>query len=315
MPVGRRAARADRRCRATFRRRARRTPPASTSSNEHVPARSSPTALAASRGSRGAPRRCSATRIARRRGRAPVLNPADHRDIVGRVVEATRPTIERACAAAATPRRAGRPPRRRARRLPRARRRSAWRRACRALIGLDRARSRQDRCRTPSPKCARRSTSCATTRPRSRATLGRDTHRPLGPVVCISPWNFPLAIFTGQVAAALAAGNPVLAKPAEETPLIAAEGRADPARGRRAARRAAIAARRRRGRRGAGRRSRAIARRDVHRLDRGRAHSSRRQLAERLDRDGRPIPLIAETGGQNAMIVDSRRLPSRWSPT
>ena len=49
-----------------------------------------------------------------------------------------------------------------------------------------------------------------------------DTHRPLGPVACISPWNFPLAIFTGQVAAALAAGNPVLAKPAEETPLVAA---------------------------------------------------------------------------------------------
>ena len=44
-----------------------------------------------------------------------------------------------------------------------------------------------------------------------------------GLVVCISPWNFPLAIFTGQVAAALAAGNSVIAKPAEETPLIAAE--------------------------------------------------------------------------------------------
>ena len=56
------------------------------------------------------------------------------------------------------------------------------------------------------------------------ATLGNGTHRPLGPIVCISPWNFPLAIFTGQVAAALVAGNPVLAKPAEETPLIAAEG-------------------------------------------------------------------------------------------
>lgn len=47
---------------------------------------------------------------------------------------------------------------------------------------------------------------------------------PLGPVVCISPWNFPLAIFIGQVTAALVAGNPVLAKPAEETPLIAAQG-------------------------------------------------------------------------------------------
>jgi RHH-type proline utilization regulon transcriptional repressor/proline dehydrogenase/delta 1-pyrroline-5-carboxylate dehydrogenase len=44
-----------------------------------------------------------------------------------------------------------------------------------------------------------------------------------GAFVCISPWNFPLAIFTGQIAAALAAGNAVLAKPAEQTPLIAAE--------------------------------------------------------------------------------------------
>ncbi len=45
---------------------------------------------------------------------------------------------------------------------------------------------------------------------------------PRGIFVCISPWNFPLAIFSGQIAAALAAGNSVLAKPAEQTPLIAA---------------------------------------------------------------------------------------------
>jgi len=44
---------------------------------------------------------------------------------------------------------------------------------------------------------------------------------PAGTFVCISPWNFPLAIFSGQIAAALAAGNAVLAKPAEQTPLIA----------------------------------------------------------------------------------------------
>src|SRR5690606_436836 len=43
-----------------------------------------------------------------------------------------------------------------------------------------------------------------------------------GVFACISPWNFPLAIFTGQVAAALAAGNSVIAKPAEQTPLTAA---------------------------------------------------------------------------------------------
>jgi RHH-type transcriptional regulator, proline utilization regulon repressor / proline dehydrogenase / delta 1-pyrroline-5-carboxylate dehydrogenase len=53
-------------------------------------------------------------------------------------------------------------------------------------------------------------------------TLG-EWAEPLGPVACIAPWNFPLAIFVGQAAAALVAGNPVLAKPAEETPLIAAE--------------------------------------------------------------------------------------------
>ncbi len=57
-----------------------------------------------------------------------------------------------------------------------------------------------------------------------RDDFANETHRPLGPVVCISPWNFPLAIFTGQIAAALAAGNSVLAKPAEQTPLIAAQG-------------------------------------------------------------------------------------------
>ncbi len=49
-----------------------------------------------------------------------------------------------------------------------------------------------------------------------------DATDPRGPIVCISPWNFPLAIFTGQVVAALAAGHTVVAKPAEQTPLIAA---------------------------------------------------------------------------------------------
>lgn len=51
----------------------------------------------------------------------------------------------------------------------------------------------------------------------------QNTHlyEPKGVTVCISPWNFPLAIFTGQVAAALVTGNPVIAKPAEQTPLVA----------------------------------------------------------------------------------------------
>src|SRR5207248_1011722 len=48
-------------------------------------------------------------------------------------------------------------------------------------------------------------------------------YRGRGVFVCISPWNFPLAIFVGQIAAALVAGNTVVAKPAEQTPLVAAE--------------------------------------------------------------------------------------------
>ena len=91
-----------------------------------------------------------------------------------------------------------------------------------------------------------------------------------GVIVCISPWNFPLAIFTGQVAAALVAGNAVIAKPAEQTPLIASRAvellreagvPADV--------HAAAARRRPDGRRAADRRS-AHRRRLLHRLDRGR---------------------------------------------
>ena len=55
----------------------------------------------------------------------------------------------------------------------------------------------------------------------AREALGIGDGRPLGTMLCISPWNFPLAIFTGQVTAALVTGNTVLAKPAEQTSLIA----------------------------------------------------------------------------------------------
>ncbi|MAF49409.1 MAG: bifunctional proline dehydrogenase/L-glutamate gamma-semialdehyde dehydrogenase [Rhodospirillaceae bacterium] len=56
----------------------------------------------------------------------------------------------------------------------------------------------------------------------ARKLLADSGRTGVGPVACISPWNFPLAIFTGQVAAALATGNTVIAKPAEQTPLMAA---------------------------------------------------------------------------------------------
>ena len=52
-------------------------------------------------------------------------------------------------------------------------------------------------------------------------TLANDADKAVGVITCISPWNFPLAIFTGQIAGALSAGAGVLAKPAEQTPLVA----------------------------------------------------------------------------------------------
>ncbi|MGV1772884.1 trifunctional transcriptional regulator/proline dehydrogenase/L-glutamate gamma-semialdehyde dehydrogenase [Agrobacterium vitis] len=139
----------------------------------------------------------------------------------------------------------------------------------------------------------------------ARRTLG-PVHAPLGPIVCISPWNFPLAIFTGQVAAALVAGNPVLAKPAEETPLIAAEAV-------RLLHQAGVPGAALQLLPGDGRIGAALVASpqvagvmftgstEVAKL-------IQRELAGRLLANGRPIPLIAETGGQNAMIVDSSAL-------
>ena len=128
-----------------------------------------------------------------------------------------------------------------------------------------------------------------------------------GVFACISPWNFPLAIFTGQVTAALAAGNAVLAKPAEQTPLIAdlavrllheagvppdvlhllpgpgetvgAALVADP-------RIAGVAMT-------------------------GSTATARLINQALARREGPIVPLIAETGGQNAMIVDSSALPEQ----
>jgi RHH-type proline utilization regulon transcriptional repressor/proline dehydrogenase/delta 1-pyrroline-5-carboxylate dehydrogenase len=129
---------------------------------------------------------------------------------------------------------------------------------------------------------------------------------PLGPIVCISPWNFPLAIFIGQVAAALVAGNPVLAKPAEETPLIAAEGI-------RLLHEAGVPQHAVQLLPGAGKTGAQMvgAAQTAGVMFTGSTEVARliqKQLAERLSSTGRPIPLIAETGGQNAMIVDSSAL-------
>lgn len=128
-----------------------------------------------------------------------------------------------------------------------------------------------------------------------------------GIFVCISPWNFPLAIFTGQVAAALAAGNAVLAKPAEQTPLVAHRAAqllleagvppdvlaflpGD----------------------GAGIGAFAVADSRVS----GVAFTGSTETARVINRslaarDGPIAALIAETGGQNAMFVDSSALPEQ----
>jgi len=128
-----------------------------------------------------------------------------------------------------------------------------------------------------------------------------------GVFACIAPWNFPLAIFTGQIAAALAAGNAVIAKPAEQTPLVAA-----------AAVRHLLAA--------------GVPADVLHLLpgdgaavgaalvgDRriaGVAFTGSTETAAAINlalarRPGPIVPLIAETGGQNAMIVDSSALPEQ----
>ncbi|MGI4779116.1 MAG: trifunctional transcriptional regulator/proline dehydrogenase/L-glutamate gamma-semialdehyde dehydrogenase [Janthinobacterium lividum] len=140
-----------------------------------------------------------------------------------------------------------------------------------------------------------------------RVGFSNDTHRPLGPVVCISPWNFPLAIFVGQVAAALAAGNTVLAKPAEQTPLIAAQAvRILHAAGLPPGVLQLLP--------GAGDTVGAALVADARVqgvLFTGSTQVARilqRAIAGRLDALGHPVPLIAETGGQNAMVVDSSAL-------
>ena len=140
-----------------------------------------------------------------------------------------------------------------------------------------------------------------------RRDFDNATHMPLGPVVCISPWNFPLAIFVGQVAAALAAGNPVLAKPAEATPSIAALAvqtlwaagvpqaavQLLPGRGSEVGMQLVRDAR---------------VQGVMFTGSTDTARVLQAALAERLNAHGQAVPLIAETGGQNCMVVDSSAL-------
>ena len=251
------------------------------------------------------------TRVARGEARkgAPVRNPADGDDVVGEVVEADADDVEAALAAAQSAA-------------------AGWRQKGPAdrAAGLERAADLLESRLMPLMglivREAGKTYSNAIAEVREavdflryyarevRTRFANDTHVPLGPIVCISPWNFPLAIFTGQVSAALAAGNPVIAKPAEQTPLIAAEAvrilheagvprdvlQLVPGAGEVVGARLV-----------ADPRTRGV----VFTGSTEVARIIQKTLASRLDPSGAPVPLIAETGGQNAMIVDSSALPEQ----
>ncbi|HEX7634505.1 MAG TPA: bifunctional proline dehydrogenase/L-glutamate gamma-semialdehyde dehydrogenase PutA, partial [Noviherbaspirillum sp.] len=146
-----------------------------------------------------------------------VVNPADCRDIVGQVIEACNDDVENALAAAVA-------------HAP------AWQavpqpqRAGMLMRAADLLEEHRLELMALAIREAGKSLPNAIAEVREAADFLRyyaaqvrsaPNAQALGPVVCISPWNFPLAIFIGEVSAALAAGNVVLAKPAEQTPLIA----------------------------------------------------------------------------------------------
>lgn len=135
---------------------------------------------------------------------------------------------------------------------------------------------------------------------------GEENHlilRGCGPFICIAPWNFPLAIFTGQVAAALVAGNSVVAKPAPQTPLIAALAV-------RLLHEAGIPRTALHFAPGDGKLGAAlVAHKDVAGVAFTGSTATARAINRALaNKDGPIVPLIAETGGLNAMIVDATAL-------
>lgn len=132
-------------------------------------------------------------------------------------------------------------------------------------------------------------------------------HQGRGVFVCISPWNYPLAIFVGQVVAALAAGNSVIAKPADQTPLIAG---------------AAVQILHEAGVPGdvlhmlTGRGSTIGPQLTIKQQVAGVAFTGSTETAQQIQinltrRGGAMPPFIAETGGQNAMLADSTSLPEQ----
>ena len=127
-----------------------------------------------------------------------------------------------------------------------------------------------------------------------------------GVFACISPWNFPLAIFTGQIAAALVAGNTVVAKPAPQTPLVAHRAMMDWfASGLTAGALQLLPG-------GADIGASLVGQPRIAGVAFTGSVRAARAIARAIAaRDGAIVPLIAETGGVNAMIVDGSALPEQ----
>lgn len=236
----------------------------------------------------------------------PVHNPSDRSDVVGHAMDATADDVDHAlhCAQAAAPAWAATPPSERAATLERAA--QLLEDGMTTCIGLL-VREAGKSCANAVAEVREAVDFLRYYAAQVRSDFDNATCRPLGPVVCISPWNFPLAIFMGQVAAALASGNTVLAKPAEQTPLIAA--RAVQLLHQAGVPRAAVQLLPGTGETVGARLVADVRTRGV--LFTGSTEVARllqRSLADRGGTHGQPIPLVAETGGQNAMIVDSSAL-------
>jgi RHH-type proline utilization regulon transcriptional repressor/proline dehydrogenase/delta 1-pyrroline-5-carboxylate dehydrogenase len=243
----------------------------------------------------------------RARPAQPIRNPADREDLVGTVVEASSEEIEAALAAADAF--AGE-----WHGVPRERRAELLRRAA------DLLEAHRSEFMSLAIREAGKTWGDAVAEVREAADFCRYYARRLedmdprhladapGPAVCISPWNFPLAIFTGEVAAALAAGSPVIAKPAEQTPLVAAQAV-------RLFHQAGIPAAALQFLPGRGETVGAALTSDPRVrsvIFTGSTETARLIHQSLARRPGSPdFRLIAETGGQNALIADSSALPEQ----
>src|ERR1700736_622825 len=248
--------------------------------------------------------------------RRAALSPADG-SVIGQVSESEEVTVAAAMAAAAAgfPRWAATPVDQRAAALERAGDLIESRRGLLSALlareggktladSIAEVREAVDLCRYYAAQA--RTSLAAEQMPGPTGVVNELRYRGRGVFACISPWNFPLAIFVGQIAAALAAGNTVLAKPAEQTPLVAAE----------AVRRlhtAGVPASALHLVPGDGEvGGRIVADPRLAGIAFTRSTEVARVIASALAaKDGPIVPFIAETGGINAMIVDATALPEQ----